>query len=99
MAIVPDREFNDPTLIFGPEVSTQDAAFAVSVSLARLPQPASSKLATAIKLPAANVDRRNGTRPGTRMGDLSLEWQRFSADHDRQRRKRLTPCAGVESGR
>jgi hypothetical protein len=72
MAIVPDSEFNDPTLIFGPDVSTQDVAFAVSVSLARLPQPARSKPATAIKLPAASVDRRNGARPGSRMGDLSL---------------------------
>ncbi|BBX93029.1 hypothetical protein MBOE_46780 [Mycolicibacterium boenickei] len=95
---MPDSEFNDPTLIFGPEVSTQEAAFAASVSLARLPQPARSRLVAAIKLPAASADRRNGARPGTRIGDLSLELQRFSADRCQRRCKRLNALCGRRIG-
>ena len=63
IAMVPDSEFSEPTLMVGPEVSTQDSAFAASVSLALLPQPDSNRLVAATKLPAARADRVNGERP------------------------------------
>ncbi|BBX36692.1 hypothetical protein MMAG44476_24684 [Mycolicibacterium mageritense DSM 44476 = CIP 104973] len=62
MAIVPDNEFSEPTLMVGAEVSTHDFAFAASVSLARLPQPANNRPAMAITLPAANAELRNLAR-------------------------------------
>ena len=52
IAMVPDSEFSEPTLMVGPEVSTHDSAFAESVSVALLPQPANSRLVTATTLPA-----------------------------------------------
>jgi hypothetical protein len=58
--MVPDREFSDPTLMVDPEVSTHDSAFAESVSVALLPQPANSRLTAATMLPAASAVRRDG---------------------------------------
>ncbi len=71
IAIVPDSEFNEPTLMVGPEVSTHDAAFAESVSPALLPQPASSRLAAATTLPATSAERLKGWRRGGCMDGLS----------------------------
>jgi len=51
-SIVPDSELSAPTLMFGPEVSTHDAAFAESGSVALLPQPDSNRLVAATTLPA-----------------------------------------------
>ena len=48
LAMVPDSEFSDPTLIFEPEVSTQDSDPAAPVdSSVALPQPASRSAAVA----------------------------------------------------
>ena len=55
--MVPDSEFSEPTLMVEPEVSTQDAAAAVlSLSLALLPHPDSTRAAAATTLPAARTD-------------------------------------------
>jgi hypothetical protein len=57
--MVPDSEFNDPTLTVGPAVSTHDSVFAASVSLALLPQPLSNRLVAKTTLPAARADLFN----------------------------------------
>ena len=69
--MVPDSEFSAPTLIVGPDVSTHDSAFAASVSVALLPQPASNRLVAATTLPAARADLFNEERRGSRMYSLS----------------------------
>jgi hypothetical protein len=56
IAIVPDSELSEPTLMVEPSVSTHDAALAPSVSLALLPQPTNNRLDVAIKLPATRAD-------------------------------------------
>jgi hypothetical protein len=72
IAIVPDNEFSEPTLIVGPEVSTHDVAFAESDSVALLPQPANSKALAATMLPVASADLLNEERRGSRIDSLSL---------------------------
>jgi hypothetical protein len=64
--MVPDNEFNEPTLIVGPDVSTHDCAFAESDSVALLPQPASNRPAAATMLPVASADLLNEERRGSR---------------------------------
>jgi hypothetical protein len=71
IAIVPDSEFSEPTLTVDPDVSTHDAAFAESDSVALLPQPASTRLVAATTLPAARTDLLNEERRGSRMYGLS----------------------------
>ena len=56
IAMVPDSEFSEPTLMFDPEVSTHDAASVDVVSLALLPQPARTRAAVATTLPATRAD-------------------------------------------
>ncbi|GAS98463.1 uncharacterized protein RMCC_5428 [Mycolicibacterium canariasense] len=57
IAMVPDSEFSEPTLMVEPAVSTQDAAAVVlSLSLALLPHPANTRAAAATTLPAARTD-------------------------------------------
>src|SRR6476660_6427715 len=62
IAMVPDSEFSEPTLTFGPEVSTHDAASVAVVSLALLPQPVRIRAAVATRLPAAMADLLSGGR-------------------------------------
>jgi hypothetical protein len=80
IAIVPDNEFSEPTLIVGPDASTHDVAFAESDSVALLPQPANSSALTATMLPVASADLLNEERRGSRIDSLSLYQQRTSAD-------------------
>ncbi|BBX02955.1 hypothetical protein MMOR_38910 [Mycolicibacterium moriokaense] len=80
IAIVPDSEFSEPTLIVGPEVSTHDSAFAESDSVALLPQPANSSALTARMLPVVSADLLNEERRGSCIDSLSLCHQRTSAD-------------------
>jgi hypothetical protein len=75
---VPESEFSAPTLMVGAEVSTHDAAFAESDSVALLPQPDNNRLVAATTLPAARADRFNEERPGSRMDSLSCRHQRTS---------------------
>jgi hypothetical protein len=70
--MVPDSEFSAPTLMVDPDVSTHDATFAESDSVALLPQPASTRLVAATTLPAARTDLLNEERRGCRMNSLSL---------------------------
>lgn len=71
IAMVPDSEFKAPTLMVSPEVSTHDSAFAESVSLALLPQPASSRLAAVTTHPAVSAERDKEWRRGCCMYGLS----------------------------
>jgi hypothetical protein len=97
MAIVPDREFRAPTLMVGPDVSTHDAAFAESDSVALLPQPDNNRLAAATTLPAARADLFTEERRGTRMHSLSSCQQRSSAD-ERLLQRRSEDTAGCRIG-
>jgi hypothetical protein len=74
--MVPDSEFRAPTLMVGPDVSTHDAAFAESDSVALLPQPDNNRLVAATTLPAARADLFNDERRGSRMDSLSSRQQR-----------------------
>jgi hypothetical protein len=69
--MVPDSEFSAPTLMLGPDVSTHDAAFAESDSVALLPQPDNNRLVAATTLPAARADLLKEERRGGRMNSLS----------------------------
>ncbi|EON31916.1 hypothetical protein GTC6_14939 [Gordonia terrae C-6] len=53
IAIVPDKEFSDPTLMVLPEVSTHDSALDADSSLAELPHALRT---------SATADRAAGTR-------------------------------------
>jgi hypothetical protein len=90
--MVPDSEFSAPTLIVGPDVSTHDAAFAESDSVALLPQPDNNRLVAATTLPAARADRFNEDRRGSRMDSLSGSKQGSSPD---ERRKEGTQIDNV----
>jgi hypothetical protein len=76
IAMVPDSEFSAPTLMLGPDVSTQDLAFAESVWVALLPQPLNKRLVAATTLPAARADLVNEERRGSRIYSLSRFQQR-----------------------
>jgi hypothetical protein len=86
MAMVPESELSAPTLIVGPDVSTHDAVFAESDSVALLPHPDNNRLVTATTLPAVRTDRFNEERPGSRMDSLSGGKQGSSADERRKER-------------
>ena len=83
IAIVPDSEFSEPTLMVEPEVSTHDSAFAESDSVALLPQPANSSAPAAMMLPVASADLLTEERRGSRIDSLSLYQQRTSEDERR----------------
>jgi hypothetical protein len=91
--MVPDSELSAPTLIVGPDVSTQDVAFAESDSVALLPHPDNNKLVAATTLPAARADRFNEERGVSRMDSLSRIQHRSSPDerdcHVREMRWRI----------
>src|SRR5689334_15566921 len=81
MAMVPDSEFSEPTLILDPDVSTHDSDFAVSVSLALLPQPDSTSPAVSATPVAARNDRFNAER--RRCIEALSCWERQALGHDR----------------
>ncbi len=62
MAMVPDNEFSEPTLMFGPDVSTHESDFAVSFSVALLPQPDSARPTVTATPVAAKTDRFSAER-------------------------------------
>jgi hypothetical protein len=71
-------------------------AFAASVSVALLPQPANTRLVAATTLPAASADLFNEERRGSRMNSLSGFQQRSSPD-ERRLERRSQGTAGVSN--